>query len=234
MIRQAGVEVEPEMPTDTVWSFDQRRNPVGHRVVKRGAILTGDLDEVLEAGVGDENGAGALPLEQGVGGDGGSMEEVGGPGTWSYGIGSLPHSPALIWGGRHFRSAEVRPVPTNDVSERPTDVDRNRQERALCVLATWKDVRDVGVGDKKQEMITVSATPNPNAAKFSVGREVGATATFVPGKTGGDPMAEALLALPGVTSVFMTADFVTISKNAETDWDDIVPGAQAILEEHFS
>jgi hypothetical protein len=47
-------------------------------------------------------------------------------------------------------------------------------------------------------------------------------------------MAEALLALPGVTSVFMTADFVTISKNAETDWDDIVPGAQAILEEHFS
>ena len=82
-------------------------------------------------------------------------------------------------------------------------------------------------------MITVSSTPNPNAAKFSIGKPVGATATFVAGKPTDDPMGQALLDLSGVTSVFMTADFVTISKNAETDWGEILPAAQTILEEHF-
>lgn len=80
----------------------------------------------------------------------------------------------------------------------------------------------------------MSSTPNPNAIKFSVGAPVGGPATFVQGKPTEDPMAKALLDIPGVTSIFVTADFVTISKNAETDWDDIVPAAQTILEDHFA
>ena len=82
-------------------------------------------------------------------------------------------------------------------------------------------------------MIRLDPTPNPNAIKFSVGQPVGGPATFIAGKPTDDPMASALLNLEGVTSVFMTADFVTISKNPETAWDLIVPGAQAILEEHY-
>ncbi|HUO45912.1 MAG TPA: NifU N-terminal domain-containing protein [Acidimicrobiia bacterium] len=83
-------------------------------------------------------------------------------------------------------------------------------------------------------MINVEGTPNPNALKFTVGKPVGGPTTFIPGKPTDDPMAQELLALEGVTSVFLTADFVTLSKRPEADWSDIVEAAQAILEEHFS
>jgi hypothetical protein len=46
-------------------------------------------------------------------------------------------------------------------------------------------------------------------------------------------MAAGLLALPGVTSVFLTADFVTVSKTADADWGDIIPAATEILRAHF-
>lgn len=76
-------------------------------------------------------------------------------------------------------------------------------------------------------------TPNPNAMKFTVGVPVGGPATFVAGRPADDPMAEALLALGGVTSVFMTADFVTVSKRPEAEWADIVPEAGRIIGERF-
>lgn len=82
-------------------------------------------------------------------------------------------------------------------------------------------------------MIQVESTPNPNAVKFSVGQSVGGPATFVAGQTTDNEMAHELLELPGVTSIFLTADFVTISKSADSDWSDIVPRATDILTEHF-
>ncbi len=82
-------------------------------------------------------------------------------------------------------------------------------------------------------MVSVEPTPNPNAMKFTVGQPVGGPATYVAGKGTGDETATALLGLPGVTSVFMTADFVTISKGPNGSWDDIVDPATAILEQRF-
>jgi hypothetical protein len=83
-------------------------------------------------------------------------------------------------------------------------------------------------------VITVDETPNPNSMKFNVGRPVGGPTTYVPGQPTDDPVVAELLALEGVTSVFLTADFVTISKRPEADWSDIVPATTSILEEHFS
>lgn len=82
-------------------------------------------------------------------------------------------------------------------------------------------------------MVSIEPTPNPNAMKFSVGKPVGGPLTYVAGKEVDDPMAAALLELPGVTSVFATADFVTISKGPDGSWDDIITPATNILEEHF-
>ncbi|NIA25731.1 MAG: scaffolding protein [Gammaproteobacteria bacterium] len=81
--------------------------------------------------------------------------------------------------------------------------------------------------------ITIEGTPNPNALKFSVGRDVGGPKTFVAGHTADDPMAESLLSLPGVTSVFMTADFVTLTKAPDADWASLAEQAQQILERYF-
>ena len=82
--------------------------------------------------------------------------------------------------------------------------------------------------------VTVSSTPNPNAAKFTVGVPVGGPTTFVPSQPTDDPLGSALLALPGVASVFLTADFVTLNKLPDADWEAIVDPATAILESHFS
>jgi hypothetical protein len=81
--------------------------------------------------------------------------------------------------------------------------------------------------------VSIDPTPNPNALKFSVGTDVGGPKTFVAGRDVDDPIAAALLGLEGVTSVFMTADFVTLSKHPDAGWDAIAEAAKQILEAHF-
>jgi hypothetical protein len=81
--------------------------------------------------------------------------------------------------------------------------------------------------------VQISNTPNPNALKFTVGVDVGGPATFVAGQETDDANATALLAIDGVTSVFMTADFVTLSKTPESSWDTIAPAATGLLEKRF-
>jgi hypothetical protein len=81
--------------------------------------------------------------------------------------------------------------------------------------------------------VIVVPSPNPNAMKFTVGTDVGGPATHVAGATPEQVFVRDLLALPGVTSIFMTADFVTISKTPEASWDSITPDATAILEGEF-
>ena len=81
--------------------------------------------------------------------------------------------------------------------------------------------------------VSVTPTPNPNALKFTVDAEFDAPRSFAAGVDTDDPVASPLLALSGVTSVFMSADFVTISKSPEGSWDEITPEVASILEEHF-
>ena len=80
--------------------------------------------------------------------------------------------------------------------------------------------------------VVIHPTPNPNALKFEVGAHFDAPTSYVAGRPADHPAA-ALLALPGVTSVFMTADFVTVSKAPDAFWDEITPAARHILERHF-
>src|SRR5215216_5708304 len=78
-------------------------------------------------------------------------------------------------------------------------------------------------------------TPNPQAGKFTVGR------TLVDGRRGhtfespdaarGNPVAERLFAEPGVKSVFVVADFVTVTKDPGADWAELAPRLQAALRE---
>jgi hypothetical protein len=88
--------------------------------------------------------------------------------------------------------------------------------------------------DPRRSMpVTPSPTPNPNALKFTVGAQFDSPMSFAAGRDADDPVAAALLALPGVTSVFMSADFVTLTKSPDAFWDSIAPEAQQILEAEF-
>ena len=82
--------------------------------------------------------------------------------------------------------------------------------------------------------ITVNSTPNPNAVKFTVGVPVGGPTTFVPSQPTDDPLGSFLLGLPGVASVFLTADFVTINKLPDAAWELIIDPAQHALATHFN
>jgi hypothetical protein len=55
----------------------------------------------------------------------------------------------------------------------------------------------------------------------------------VSGRETDNEMAAALVALEDVTSIFMTADFVTITKTPAGSWESITPEAIRILETHL-
>jgi hypothetical protein len=81
--------------------------------------------------------------------------------------------------------------------------------------------------------VIVAPSPNPNAMKFTVGKPVGGPTTHVAGTPPEHGFARDLLAIPGVTSIFLTADFVTISKTSDIPWESIIPEATSILEGEF-
>lgn len=81
--------------------------------------------------------------------------------------------------------------------------------------------------------VRVDPTPNPNATKFTVGVPVGGPGTHVKGSSPEESWVAGILDLDGVTSVFFTADFVTITKTPEASWETIRSEATRILESHF-
>lgn len=63
---------------------------------------------------------------------------------------------------------------------------------------------------------SATPTPNPNAMKFTLD-------TNLPDPLESSDFGRALLAIPGVASIFGVVDFVTVTRDAGADWDAIVP-----------
>lgn len=86
--------------------------------------------------------------------------------------------------------------------------------------------------------INFQATPNPNAGKFTVGRplvEGNASRSFYNAEqAAAEPVAAALFALDGVASIFMVEDFVTVTKEPEVEWPDLIPRITSTLERVLS
>lgn len=76
-------------------------------------------------------------------------------------------------------------------------------------------------------------TPNPNAGKFVTNRPVvpdgGSRSYFDPAEARDDPVARALMGLPGVRSIFMVDDFITVTKAPTTAWDDLIPAVRKAI-----
>jgi Fe-S cluster biogenesis protein NfuA len=85
--------------------------------------------------------------------------------------------------------------------------------------------------------IETEQTPNPASLKFLPGRSVMAAGTANFADSAGcerSPLAQRLFALPGVTGVFLGADFVSVSKDDTTDWYRLKPAILGALMEHFT
>lgn len=80
--------------------------------------------------------------------------------------------------------------------------------------------------------VEVQPTPNVNALKFVVNRRLteGRSRTFRSAAEAADvPYAQRLLQLPGVVQVFVLNDFVTVTREPQADWNEILPRAEEIL-----
>jgi len=84
--------------------------------------------------------------------------------------------------------------------------------------------------------IETEATPNPATLKFLPGRGVlpSGTADFASADlAAGSPLAVGLFALPGVTRVFLGADFISVTKADEIEWSALRPQILGAIMEHF-
>lgn len=84
--------------------------------------------------------------------------------------------------------------------------------------------------------VTPEGTPNPNAIKFTLDRPAtqGRSETYRAGSDpASSPLGHRIFQLDGVTNVFLTANFVSVTKEDGADWDEIVPEVVAAIEAHF-
>ena len=78
----------------------------------------------------------------------------------------------------------------------------------------------------------VQPTPNPNAAKFILDREISeAPVSFLNRDEGaGHPIASQLFSIKGVTSVLLLGGFVTVNKEDGAKWEPISRKVREILQ----
>lgn len=84
--------------------------------------------------------------------------------------------------------------------------------------------------------IQTQSTPNPNTLKFLPGQDVSPATPYeftTPEEAGASPLAGALFDLTGVQTVFLGADFVSITKATDSDWSHLKPQALAAIMDHF-
>lgn len=78
-------------------------------------------------------------------------------------------------------------------------------------------------------IVSVHASPNPNACKMALSGEVaewGAYEWSLADYPTGVPLADLTLPLEGVERVYLAGDFVTVVKTDAADWDTLFPLAR--------
>ena len=84
--------------------------------------------------------------------------------------------------------------------------------------------------------IYTEMTPNPETMKFVANK------LLYPGKhidfpdeasAKPSPLAAELFSFPFIRGVFIMANFITLTKTVETDWNDIIPTIKAFLKEYL-
>ena len=85
--------------------------------------------------------------------------------------------------------------------------------------------------------IQTEETPNPSTLKFLPGREVlpnGSVDFRSEQDAKKSPLGEALFNVDGVVGVFLSDDFITITKRNDKDWHLMKPGLLGVIMEHFT
>jgi len=84
--------------------------------------------------------------------------------------------------------------------------------------------------------IYTEMTPNPETMKFVANKLLypGKSVDFLDvASAGPSPMATELFGFPFIKAVFIASNFVTLTKTAETDWDDVIPSVRQFLKDYL-
>jgi hypothetical protein len=80
-------------------------------------------------------------------------------------------------------------------------------------------------------------TPNPNSLKFTTDDgpflQDGVAAYSSEKEAENNPLAQQLFAIAGVEDVFITPEFVTVSKAETVEWSSVKPDVETILTEYL-
>ena len=84
--------------------------------------------------------------------------------------------------------------------------------------------------------IQTEVTPNPNSLKFLPGKSVSNNGSFEVTKKEEteSELVRNLLSINGVVGVFLGADFLSINKNENTNWEDIKHIAISLINDFYS
>jgi len=88
-------------------------------------------------------------------------------------------------------------------------------------------------GDSVQ--VVPEMTPNPMSLRFTVNRELieGGGCNFTSAeKAKGSPLPDLLFALPGVSGVLVAKNFVTVTAQAGTDWNELCGKVEVAIKDH--
>ena len=85
-------------------------------------------------------------------------------------------------------------------------------------------------------VLYAESTPNPATMKFVANRMLiddGATAQYLSAdQTAGSPLAQKLFRFPFVKGVFVSANYVTVTKTDTLTWDDITLELREFIRDH--
>lgn len=84
--------------------------------------------------------------------------------------------------------------------------------------------------------ISLEFTPNPNTLKYVVDRKLidrGAANFTSKDQTAKSPLAKSLFEVLGVAGVMIGANFVTITKGPDGDWESLNRGVNEVLKNHL-
>jgi Fe-S cluster biogenesis protein NfuA len=84
--------------------------------------------------------------------------------------------------------------------------------------------------------VQTEITPNPNALKFIPGKAVSNSGSleFTKKEDISNELVRNLLSINGVTGIFLGADFLSINKNENINWEDIKHIAISLINDFYS
>lgn len=140
-------------------------------------------------------------------------------------------TPAIATAGDQYPLCSGDPSFTdeNQINEGAADPSTKDGDQAHSAtpLRSGHETRSETVG------VVVEKTPNPRALKFTVESPVGGPATFSDSGTADERVAP-ILGLDGVVSVFITANFITVTRSEDASWDDLAEPITKLVEATFT